>query len=323
MQNRKKQDTQEIHQLYAQIAQLKRVIQQKDDRIQELEEQLQTVYIEPNEHFGPIMNQVVERYLYFKQNEISKQMDVKEQKFWIAVKIKSPLVYAMLHNQFNLYHPNSINRLKYKYQEAKCIDDDIFSETFQAKAEYLSSYAKELKANGSNTVYVGLSSDFCYFNVQSYENEDGQLLPIRAACAFTICPYNRDLPKTLIYFKPAVDGSADDTIYQAMWDIKKALEKYHVHVSSFSVDGETYYNKYKREQFKQVYTQFQLNTASCYDYLSDQKQHMFQPDWLHEQKLMRYKFSSKPLSIAFDLKKGNYKQRIYLNDITPNGSRCI
>ncbi|CAL6003103.1 Conserved_hypothetical protein [Hexamita inflata] len=299
--------------LNAKIAQMQRIIDLQNEKIQNLELIINQFTTQPEKRFGPIMKYAVDRYLYFKENKKSQWHIQQEKEFWIAVKIQSPQTYVMLRTQFNLYHPVCMNCLKRIYQKAHGITDSIFSSTFQAEPQFLSQYAKKLKASGAHTVYVGLSSDFCYFNVQSYEDENGskvnyseathgkhkgQLLPTRAACAFTVCPYDRDLPKTLIYFKPTVDGPADDTIYQAMKDIRETLKQYHISAQTFSVDGESYYNRYKRKQFEQVYSQYLLGSVSCHDYLSDQKEHLFQPDWLHEQKLMRYKYLQKTLELC-------------------------
>ncbi|CAL6038450.1 Conserved_hypothetical protein [Hexamita inflata] len=268
--------------------------------------------------YGPIMHKVLERYEQKYKHNVIKQMDEEERDFWIAVKIRCPEVYDMLRPQFCLSHKKTVDKQKYdKLKEFK-INTSILGEEYKTDHSYLGRLAETYGANSDHPVYGGVSTDFCAFNLHSYMNGGkiknfvkvkygkykGQLRPVSHMVSFVFTPTDRSLPKATIFCQKRAKGNGDREQLALLYKIKQDLEQHSIRTRWFSLDGDHFFDKYKSKQFDWVHKQSKDRTKSCYEYLVPNKEHMWSPDWTHLQKLSRYNFTKKRLSLAFSPNKG-------------------
>ncbi|CAL5984591.1 Conserved_hypothetical protein [Hexamita inflata] len=237
------------------VINLNKHIEFLENRVDQLEK-LQNDFVNmKRDGFGPIMNKMMARFQHKIEDDTNQWMDETEIQFWLIVKIQSPMVYNLLREQFNLYHPDTIDKYKYKFSDDNHLKESIIGEHYVANENFLRRLAKTYGANSHHVVYCGLATDVAAFNPKSkivggeyinYIDKEVKFgitikVEITHIAAYVLTPNDPSLPKTTIFCEYRYSGVANAKTLQTLNNIRADLKRHSMMVFNVASDGDHFF----------------------------------------------------------------------------------
>ena len=130
----------------------------------------------------------------------------------------SPAVVEDLKGILILPHGKTIKHYKAELEEKLKINDSLVAKDYTPNTEMNKRIAATIRKKDQTWIKCGLAMDHVALNVQTRKLEDmilvkegkynGKFRPTSHLCCFVLTPYDRDLPKFLIFAQQCYDGKA-------------------------------------------------------------------------------------------------------------------
>ena len=198
------------------------------------------VELKPNTNYHPLFLDFIRRNQIIAEKDVHPRLGNREKLFWVGEAIVSKKVVEDLKPILKLPDIKTISNWKYVLEKKLNINDSLVAKDYVPNKEMLSRIATSIRTKGQTHIPCGLSMDFVALNVQCRDEKNmmeategkykGTMRPISHLCAYVLTPYNRFLPKFLLFAQCAWDGKARKKQFDTLLEIKESCREFSISI---------------------------------------------------------------------------------------------
>ncbi|CAL6026899.1 Conserved_hypothetical protein [Hexamita inflata] len=314
------------------------MIKQQEQRILELEQQLQAPKIEQIQvvkkvsesdnmrklikqygRTGRMFELILERLEHFDQTQRRKQFTDEELDLWLYIRTINLKWFIFDSQQFDGPDIRTIQLHRQRRLQDFQIKDNIFGIIYESSSIYLQLWKSNNGLGFKEQVYGSLCIDATGCTLKVTKNDDGTYnnvidnnpeFGIKNMWKVTFVPFNPKYKHFVVFNQPWYSGKAGKVQHQLINDIKQHLKTQFIYVQAVFFDADNGWNDLKCESLEIIRSRTKngkiYNPFELLKHIKNNKILLCGEDPLHELKRERTRIISKPLSFSYKVDDISY-----------------